>query len=275
LAKKYKSGIEDLLQKGYAEKVHDATSSVARVWYLPHHPVMNKFKPGKVRIVFDCAAQFRGRSLNDYVFQGPDMTNRLLGVLLRFRQDNIALMADIDAMFYQVSVTPQDRDVLRFLWWPDGDYTMTPQEYCMTVHPFGGVWSPSCADYILRRTAEDNKNKYPAEVVEVVKRNFYVDDCLKAVRTNEEAIQLAKSLTSLLAKGGFHLSKWMSNSRHVIASLPSEDLSAKVKDIDLCSGMLPPNGRLVCVGSWKTTTSLVLMWLCKTSLILEEVCLAF
>jgi hypothetical protein len=68
------------------------------------------------------------------------------------------------------------------------DYTETPEEYHMKVHLSGGVKSPSCARNILHRTAENNKNKYPAEFAEVVKRNFYADDCLRAVRTEEVAI---------------------------------------------------------------------------------------
>ena len=35
--------------------------------------------------------------------QGPDLTNNLVGVLLRFQQDEVALMADIQAMFHQVT----------------------------------------------------------------------------------------------------------------------------------------------------------------------------
>ncbi len=245
LRMKYENGIEDLLRKGYAEKVPNSEGldsgavRANRIWYLLHHPVMNVYKPGKIRIVFDCAAQYQGKSLNDQVYQGPDMTNKLIGVLVRFRQDKVALMADVDAMFYQVFVSPCDRDVLRFLWWPEGDSTKKPEEYRMTVHPFGGVWSPSCAGYILRRTAEDNRRDYSMQVVKTVKRNFYVDDCLKSVETEEEATQLVKQLKSILAMGGFHLSKWVSNSREVMTQLPAEERSARLKEIDLCSGTLP------------------------------------
>ena len=41
-----------------------------------------------------------------------------------------------------------------------------------------------------------------------VKRNFYVDNCLKSVKSEQVAIHLVKDLTGLLKKGGFRLTKW-------------------------------------------------------------------
>ena len=48
-------------------------------------------------------------------------------------------MADTEAMFYQVFVPEEQRDFLRFLWWPNGDLTAQIEEYRMTVHLFGAV----------------------------------------------------------------------------------------------------------------------------------------
>lgn len=100
-------------------------------------------------------------SLNSQLSQGPELTNSLLGVLTRFRQEAVAVMADIQAM-YQVKVTKQDVDFLRFLWWPTGELAQHLTEYRMTVHLFGAISSPSCASFALRKTAEDNGAKFPA-----------------------------------------------------------------------------------------------------------------
>ena len=78
-------------------------------------------KSDKLWIVFDCNTEYAGTSLNKEVLQGSDLTNRLLGVLIRFREDQVALMGDIEAMFHQVKVSPQDWEALRFLWWKSGD----------------------------------------------------------------------------------------------------------------------------------------------------------
>ena len=72
--------MNDLLEQGYAVPVpeQDIHRSDDKVWYLPHHPVINPNKE-KIRIVFDCAAEYRGISLNSRVHQGPDLTNKLVG----------------------------------------------------------------------------------------------------------------------------------------------------------------------------------------------------
>ena len=228
---KYTTCIEDLLHKGYAKKA-PAIDVPGRTWYLPHHAVFHPAKPGKVRIVFDCSAKHRGSSLNDKLLQGPDITNSLVGVLTRFRQEAVAVMADIESMFHQVKVAPEDCSALRFLWWPDGDVTAQPEELMMAVHLFGGVSSPSCANFALKKTAEDNKTSFDPETVRTVKRNFYVDDCLKSVTSDESAIFLVDNLTELLRRGGFRLTKWLSNSRKVVESIPEAERATVVKNLD-------------------------------------------
>lgn len=85
-----------------------------RVWYLPHHPVLHPQKPGKVRRVSDAAAKYQGTSLNEHLSSGPDLLNSLVDILMRFRQELIAMSADIEAMFNQVAVPEEDQSVLRF-----------------------------------------------------------------------------------------------------------------------------------------------------------------
>lgn len=47
----------------------------------------------------------------------PDLTNQIIGVMFCLRQEKVAFMDDIEAMFYQVRILPEDRIYLRFLWW--------------------------------------------------------------------------------------------------------------------------------------------------------------
>ncbi|XP_059184653.1 uncharacterized protein LOC131967729 [Centropristis striata] len=236
----YVASVNDMLTQGYAEMVpaDQLKQSDGKVWYIPHHGVYHPRK-GKLRVVFDCGSTYKGTSLNCHLLQGPDLTNSLIGVLIRFRQEPVAVMADIKAMFHQVHVAKGHTDFLRFLWWPDGDTTPSPMECRMKVHLFGAVSSPSCANYALRRTAEDNAQHFPLEVVNTVKQNFYVDDCLKSMASEEEAIQMMKDLTALCHKGGFHLSKWTSNSSKVLLSTAEEKRAKEMQELDLDTDQLP------------------------------------
>ena len=241
LQERYRKEIDNLLVRGFAEKVPDVELDAApgRTWYLPHHCVFNPNKREKLRVVFGCAAKSQGKSLNDMVLQGPDLMNRLVGVLARFRKHPVGIMADVEAMFHQVQVEKQDRDALRFLWWPDGDTVQPPDVHRMTVHLFGGVWSPSCVNFALRRTADDNAENFNADVVTTVKENLYVDDCLKSLDSEDETIVMVKQLTDILAKGGFRLTKWISNSRRVIESVPPDERAKGIKNLDLDQEELP------------------------------------
>ncbi|XP_064641320.1 uncharacterized protein LOC135496114 [Lineus longissimus] len=210
------------------------------MWYLPHHPVFNPKKPDKTRIVFDCAAKYKEISLNDNVLQGPDLTNKLVGILLIFRQDRVAFIADIEGMFNQVLVEENDRDALRFLWWDNGDLTKEPRTHRMKSHLFGGVWSPSAANYAIKRAADDNKNDFSLDAVETVKKNFYVDDCLKSVpRDGTWIVELSSDVCGLLERAGFRLTKMISNSRALMKAMPHTELVKEAKDLDLDSDVLP------------------------------------
>ncbi len=123
-------------------------------------------------------------------------------------------------MFHQVTVNSQDSEALRFLWWQDADAAKPLQDYSMQVHLFGATSSPSCANFSLRKMAEDHECEFDKETVNTVRKNFYVDDCLKSVVTVQKATKIDSQLRALLAKGGFHLTKWASNSREVLASIP-------------------------------------------------------
>lgn len=64
-------------------------------WYLPLFGVYPPQKPNQIRVVFYSSAKYDGVSLNDVLLSGPDLNNSLLGVLMRFRRENIAVTADI------------------------------------------------------------------------------------------------------------------------------------------------------------------------------------
>ena len=111
----YKKFVSDMIEQGYCEKI-EFPEEPGRTWYLPHHGVYHPEKPGKIRVMFDCSAEFNGVSVNDNLLQGPVLTNSLVGVLLRFRNEEVAIQVNIKSMFYQVRIPAKDKDLLRFIW---------------------------------------------------------------------------------------------------------------------------------------------------------------
>jgi len=226
----YDAEISKLLRCGYAEPVpKEEADGVDRIWYLPHQAVISDKKPGKLRVVFDCASRFRGESLNDKCFQGPDLNNKLLHVLLRFRQHEFCFMADIESMFYQVRIPLKDRNALRFLWY-DSEGNMV--QYRMTCHVFGGVWCPSSTTYALRKILTDNPDADEL-VQDTILRNFYVDDCLSSFESMEDAVKVMLGTRDLLFQCGFRLTKFVVNDPRLQSHIPSEDRAEEVKDVQM------------------------------------------
>ena len=226
MTSKYQENIDKLLSDGYAEVVPSGEIPVpGSTWFLPHHGVTSEAKPGKLRVVFDCAAQQAGVSLNNQCYQGPDQNNKLLHVLLRFRQFPFAIMADVEAMYHQVRVPAYDRNCLRFLWRVNG----LNVEYRMTSHLFGGVWCSSSSTFALRQTVIDCPTSQLVE--DTVRKSFYVDDLLKSVKTRDEAVEVIHGTKLAVKFGGFNLTKFVVNDSHLLDSIAEHDRAQEVKEI--------------------------------------------
>ena len=237
----YEAFMKEMIDKGQAERVPDEELHLSngRIWYIPHHGVYHPQKLDKIRVVFDASAEYKGESPNRHLLQGPDLTNSLNGVLCRFRKEPIAFTCDVEGMFHQVYVNPDYRNLLRFLWWNDGNIDSKPTEFRMTVHLLGATSSPGCANFTLKRTADDFEELFGSEPAKFVKDDFYVDDGLKSVSTAIQASALIKNTKSLLAKGDFNLHKFISNSKEVIETIPKEQRASGIKQLDLSRDILP------------------------------------
>ena len=219
----YTKFMKDLTDQGYAQRCREPGGHAEEsAWYLPHHSVHNPKKPDKFRVVLDCGAGYQGRNLNAELLQGPDMTNSLVGVFQRFRKEEVAFTADVKAMFYQVRIPKDQRRFVRFLWWPDGDTSKELCDYEMCVHPFGAVSSPGCANFALRQTAADNKERFGSAAHETITQDFYVDDCAKSEPSSQVALNTARDTEQCCQAGGFNLTKFISNSPEVNNGFASE-----------------------------------------------------
>lgn len=107
------------------------------------------------------------------------------------------------------------------------------------MHLFGATSSPSCANFALRKCGEDHKEQFSQETVDKVLHCFYVDDCLVSVASEEEAVSLYHDLVSICAKGGFHLTKWISNRHDVLAAIPESHRAKGMKRLEMDRDSLP------------------------------------
>ena len=127
---------------------------------------------------------------------------------------HIAVMCDIEQMFYQFRVVPEHCNYLRFLWWDSDDYTKKPVEYHMTVHLFGATSSRGCANFGLKRIVADNEAEFGKDVADFLRYDFYVDDGLKSLSNTEKTLGLINNSIAMCRKGGVRLCKFVSNERY-------------------------------------------------------------
>ena len=137
--------------------------------------------------MFDASANFQQTSLNDHLLQGPDQNSSLYGVLCRFRENQVAVTGDIESMFHCFYVNPEDRNFLRFFWWEDNNPVNDIIEYRMRVYLFVNRSSPGVAIHCLHFAADIAEDE---DVMQFIKRNFYVDDGLSSFDTVDDAYVL-------------------------------------------------------------------------------------
>ena len=207
---KYDEIIQEQLTEGIVERVADEPNE--RTFYIPHKPVRKEAATTtKLRIVFDVSAKPSedSPSLNECLETGPPLQNLLWNVLVRNRLKPVALTADIKKAFLQVRIRPEDRDALRFHWIKDKDPS-TIEVLRFTQALFGLVQSPFFLAGTLKLHLENLKEKYPAEVEEIL-RSLYVDDVITGGSTTDEVQDLKKTIVTVFGEAKFDMHKWNSN----------------------------------------------------------------
>ncbi|KAL9972922.1 hypothetical protein ACROYT_G019318 [Oculina patagonica] len=188
---KYDAVIQEQLQKGIIEVVPDEDSTNTWKHYIPHHEIVTPKKTTtKIRIVFDASAKTRkgSQSLNESLHRGPIILEDLCGLLMRFRLNKVALVADVEKVFHQVGLQPEDRDVTRFVWLKDA----------------------------TKPTLENNVQPKRLD-------NMYVDNMITGVATSEEADEFYKEAKCLFQSSSMYLREWASNFQDFLQSIPESD----------------------------------------------------
>ena len=145
--------------------------------------------------MFDGAARYDGKSLNDAIQPRPKLQQDLVDVLLRFRRYPVALMCNIAEMYLRIGVHPPDRPYQRVLR-RSLNQSEKPKILQFTCVVFRINSSPFYAQYVSQQHAKKNKNEYPL-AAETVLCSTYMDDSMDSVKTCDEAIKLYKELSEL------------------------------------------------------------------------------
>ena len=223
--------IDGYVKKGHVYELkpgsHDSHT------FIPVFPVYNENK-GKTRLVFDSSARYKGVSLNQCLNQGPDYANSLLGVLLRFRKEPVAISADIEHMFHCLSVPEKDRKYQCFYWFAGNDPKRGLTPWVAAVHVFGHTSSPAVATYGLRFAAAQNTDPAYENARTYIHRNFYIDDGLRSESTVEQAIDTLTKAREILQDKGMRLHKIVSSHPEVLKAFPPQEIAkdADFKDIN-------------------------------------------
>lgn len=192
-----------------------------KIFYLPHHAVINESSSTtKLRVVFDASAKSStGISLNDVLLIGPTVQDELFEILLRFRQFEVVLTADIEKMYRQVNVVPKQRDLQRILWRTDESEDL--DHFILNTVTYGTAPASFLATRCLQQIAIDIREKFP-ELSKIISKCFYVDDLILVTPSIRETIEIGKALENILKEYGFPLRKWCSNKSEVLSAFSSE-----------------------------------------------------
>ncbi|UYV84240.1 hypothetical protein LAZ67_X001635 [Cordylochernes scorpioides] len=155
--------------------------------FIPHHAVRGSHSDKrKLKVLFDASIKtLNGWSLNDRLYTGPKLQMDILTILINWGRHKVVMLADIEKMYRQILVRPQD--LLQ----------------------------------TLLQLAKDDEIKYPS-AAEVIRTDTYVDNILTGVKNLVEALSLQKDLIGLLKGGRFFLKKWASIDRVILNQIPKE-----------------------------------------------------
>lgn len=227
--------IKEMLDKEYIRLAteKDLSAKWDRVAYIPIFTVVNENKiPPKPRLVMDFAARAgsEGTSVNSKLLKGPDNLASLLAGLCKFRENKVAVSADVKEMFHQVVINATDQQCQRFLW-RDGNTSAEPKIYIMQRMAFGPTCSPACAQAVKNTNADKFINECP-EAVQGIKKTTYVDDYLNSHATVAEAFRVSTDAIKIFDNISFSLVGFQSNKSEFLDMLPSEIINPNLVNLD-------------------------------------------
>ena len=188
----YRDFMREYLSLGHMSPAPRLPSS-SRICYLPHHGVLRgSGAETKIRVVFNGSSRtIDGTSLNASLRIGPNLLPALADIFIRWRRHCYVFIADVEKMYRQIQVHPDDRDLQRVLWEDNGKVS----EFQLNTVTYGLASAPYLAIRVMRQLATDEEERFPHGAV-ALSRNTYMDDVLTGANTLEAGRQLVKQVSS-------------------------------------------------------------------------------
>ncbi|XP_029176598.1 uncharacterized protein LOC114944721 [Nylanderia fulva] len=228
LREDYTRFLRDYEAREHMTRVGDDDGKRAAGYFMSHHPVFKPTPDGsKVRVVFNASQPTStGVSLNNVLQVGPRLQQELREVLLRWRMHRVVFAADIEQMFRQIAVHPEDWPLQQILWREDPEQPIGC--YRLNTVTYGTASAPYLAIRTLLQLAHDEQDRFP-DAAALLRRGTYVDDVLGGADSLNEAKVLQSDLRQLLKAGGFNLRKWASSRVELLEGIAHEDREAMVE----------------------------------------------
>ncbi|KAH8334836.1 hypothetical protein KR067_001133, partial [Drosophila pandora] len=184
LQKQYVQFMDQYEELGHMTRL--TTKQLTSTHYvIPHHCVL---KPDssttKLRVVFDASATTTsGKSLNNLLRIGPTVQSELLSILLRFRSYQYVFTSDVEKMYRQIMIHPDNRKFQIILWRRN---LMEPLKYYqLNTVTYGTATAPYLATRCLQYLA-DTAPEHCSQGAAALRQGCYVDDCLTGGHTIDE-----------------------------------------------------------------------------------------
>ncbi|GFT63916.1 integrase catalytic domain-containing protein [Trichonephila clavipes] len=227
----YAEFLKEYEELGHLERVVESSEPPTH-YYVPHHGVLRPEKlTTKLRIVFNGSLPTTtGISLNDILLKG-EVKEDVFETISRFRRHKFAFTTDIQKMYRQILINPDQQDLQRIIWKHGPDAEILP--YRLKTVTYGLSNAPFLAIRTLQQLAKDEKSRFPL-ASETLLYDTYMDDIVSGAPDLETAQQLQSQLKDALQSCGMNLHKWSSNSPELLNSSLSSDVEHSFStDIDL------------------------------------------
>ncbi|XP_068726487.1 uncharacterized protein [Montipora capricornis] len=201
--------IEQQKSEGIVEEANESPQE--KEFYIPHKPVVRiGAESTKLRVVYDASARYNSQapSLNDCLYAGLPLQNRLWNVLVRMRFHPVLITGDLKQAFLHVRIKKQERDTLRFHWKANEHSQVETLRFTRAL--FGLVPSPFLLGGVIESHLESWEPRRPELVAELCK-SLYVDDLISGKPTVKETEQLKQGAIEVFEDAKFTLHEWHSN----------------------------------------------------------------